>query len=77
MTNRSGPIYESRVFLEPDSLGDFDAWLDCRNVDIAEAVSLLRPAPDAMLSSTAVSPAVNNPRAEGPELLMPAAPKLI
>jgi hypothetical protein len=28
MTNRSGPIYESRVFVEPDSLGDFDAWLD-------------------------------------------------
>jgi putative SOS response-associated peptidase YedK len=62
------------ALLEP---ADFDAWLDCRNVDIAEAVSLLRPAPDAMLSSTAVSPAVNNPRAEGPELLMPAAPKLI
>ena len=40
-------------------------------------LSLLRPAPDAMLWSTAVSPAVNNPRAEGPELLMPAAPKLI
>jgi hypothetical protein len=28
MTSRSGPIYESRVFVEPDSLGDFDAWLD-------------------------------------------------
>ena len=28
MTNRSGPIYESRVFVEPDLLGDFDAWLD-------------------------------------------------
>jgi putative SOS response-associated peptidase YedK len=69
------PIHDRMpALLEP---ADFDAWLDCRNVDIAEAVSLLRPAPDAMLSSTAVSPAVNNPRAEGPELLMPAAPKLI
>ena len=28
MRNHAGPIYESRVFVEPESLDDFDAWLD-------------------------------------------------
>jgi hypothetical protein len=28
MRNRAGPIYESRVFVEPESLDEFDAWLD-------------------------------------------------
>ena len=28
MTNRSGPIYESRVFVEPEALAEFDTWLD-------------------------------------------------
>jgi hypothetical protein len=28
MTARSGPIYESRVFVEPESLGDYEAWVE-------------------------------------------------
>jgi hypothetical protein len=28
MTVRSGPVYESRVFVSPDSLADFEAWAD-------------------------------------------------
>ena len=28
MTVRSGPIYENRVFVEPESLGDYEAWAD-------------------------------------------------
>ena len=27
MTARSGPIYESLVFVEPESVGDYDAWV--------------------------------------------------
>lgn len=69
------PIHDRMpALLEPE---DFEAWLDCRNVDVEEAVSLLRPAPEAMLSATPVSTAVNDPRAEGPDLLSPAAPKLL
>ena len=28
MSDRSGPIYENRVFVEPESLGDYQAWAD-------------------------------------------------
>jgi hypothetical protein len=28
MTARSGPIYENRVFVEPESLGQYEAWAD-------------------------------------------------
>jgi len=28
MASRSGPIYESRVFVEPESIDDYDAWLE-------------------------------------------------
>ncbi len=28
MTVRSGPIYENRVFVEPESLDDYEAWVD-------------------------------------------------
>ena len=28
MAARSGPIYESRVFVEPESIDDYDAWLE-------------------------------------------------
>ena len=30
MTVRSGPIYESRVFVEPEAAGDYDAWFEER-----------------------------------------------
>ncbi len=28
MSTRSGPIYENRVFVVPDSLGDYEAWIE-------------------------------------------------
>lgn len=38
MTERSGPIYESRVFVEQEAVGDYDAWFE-------ERVSRARHAP--------------------------------
>ena len=28
MSTRSGPIYENRVFVVPDSVGDYEAWIE-------------------------------------------------
>lgn len=56
------------VILAP---ADFDAWLDCSSGSSKEAVGLLRPAPDDLLEIVDVSPRLNNPRNEGPELLTP------
>jgi hypothetical protein len=28
MTSRSGPIYENRVFVDPEALGDYESWAD-------------------------------------------------
>ena len=45
MTARSGPIYESLVFVEPESLDDYDAWVGeqleraRRTADVVDAVS--------------------------------------
>ena len=70
-----GPIHDRMpALLQPE---DFDAWLDVKTVRDAEAVKVVRPAPDAMLAVTAVSTAVNNPRAEGPGLLEAAVPRLL
>jgi putative SOS response-associated peptidase YedK len=46
----------------------FDAWLDCRRIDVAAAVRMLAPAPDDLLEIMEVSHLVNNSRNEGPEL---------
>lgn len=55
------------VVLDP---GDWDAWLR-EATPRAELRSLMRPAPVDGLDAYAVSPAVNNVRNEGPELLAP------
>lgn len=49
---------------------DWDAWLS-ETTPLAELRPLLRPAPDESLDAYAVSPAVNNVRNEGAELLAP------
>ena len=49
---------------------DWDAWLGEQTPPEA-LQSLLRPAPAELLDAYAVSPAVNNVRNEGPELLNP------
>jgi putative SOS response-associated peptidase YedK len=55
------------VVLDP---GDWDAWLNEATPTI-DLRRLLRPAPAATLDAYAVSPAVNNVRSEGRELLAP------
>ena len=55
------------VILDP---GDWDAWLS-ETTPVQDLRSLLRPAPAEPLDAYAVSPAVNNVRNEGPELLAP------
>jgi putative SOS response-associated peptidase YedK len=55
------------VVLDP---ADWDSWLN-EATPPAELRSLLRPAPAQSLDAYAVSPAVNNVRSEGAELLAP------
>jgi len=56
-----------RVVLDP---ADWDAWLN-ESTPPTELRPMLRPAPAATLDAYAVSPAVNNVRNEGRELLAP------
>jgi putative SOS response-associated peptidase YedK len=49
---------------------DWDAWLG-ESTTPADLRSLLRPSPADALDAYAVSPAVNNVRSEGAELLAP------
>jgi putative SOS response-associated peptidase YedK len=55
------------VLLDP---ADWNAWLS-ESTPIAELRSFLRPAPAETLDAYAVSPAVNNVRNDGAELLAP------
>ena len=55
------------VILDP---ADWDAWL-AESARVTDLRSLLRPAPAEGLEAYPVSPAVNNVRSEGPELLLP------
>lgn len=60
------------VILEgPEQWG---AWLDRDERDLVALEALLRPAPDGSVELVPVSPAVNNVRNDGPELLRPADP---
>jgi putative SOS response-associated peptidase YedK len=49
----------------------FDAWMDCRSVDLKEASTMLVPAADDLLDVVEVDPRLNNPRHEGAELQQP------
>ncbi|MEL6311094.1 MAG: SOS response-associated peptidase family protein, partial [Pseudomonadota bacterium] len=63
------PIHDRMpVILPPEQ---FDAWLDCKSGEAAEAVSLLAPAPDDLLEVFEVDRRVNNPRSDGPDLHEP------
>ncbi|MGE0202674.1 MAG: SOS response-associated peptidase [Hyphomicrobiaceae bacterium] len=46
----------------------FEAWLDTRQMTADEAQALLVPAPESLLAIAEVSPKLNNPRNEGPEV---------
>lgn len=54
------------------SEGDYDRWLDCRPGTSDHISGLLQPFRDGEIEILAVNPKLNNPRAEGPELLEPA-----
>lgn len=62
------------AILQPEH---FAAWLDVRGIDAPEAVSLIGPAPDDLLTTAKVSRKLNNPRNEGPDLLVPDEPGLL
>lgn len=51
----------------------WDAWLDPDRSDVEELRALLQPAGAGRLAATPVSPAVNDVRTDGPELLRPVA----
>jgi putative SOS response-associated peptidase YedK len=55
----------------------FDRWLDCRSGETASIMDLLAPAPDGLLDRIEVSPELNSPRREGPDLLQPPRPRLL
>ena len=57
------------VVIQPEA---FETWLDCRNVSVPEASTLLRPAPDDFFRAYEVSPAVNRHANDSPDLLLPA-----
>ena len=57
--------------------GSFEAWLDCRSGSAVEAAQLLAPAPEDLLEIVEVSPRLNDPRNEGPELQEPASATLL
>jgi putative SOS response-associated peptidase YedK len=59
------------VILQPD---DWAAWLQPGELDPGDVSALLQPAPPDLLQSYPVSPAVNNTRAEGPDLVAPLPP---
>ncbi|MBL8566211.1 MAG: SOS response-associated peptidase [Hyphomicrobiaceae bacterium] len=48
--------------------GQFDLWLDVSSGTSTIATAMLAPAPDDLLEVVSVSPRLNNPRNEGPEL---------
>ncbi|MDH3754176.1 MAG: SOS response-associated peptidase [Acidimicrobiia bacterium] len=59
------------VLLAP---GDWDQWLDPDDDDVASLQKLLVPAPDRLITFTAVSTEVNNVRNNGATLLEPTGP---
>jgi len=58
------------VVVPPQS---FATWLDCLNVDAAEAARLMVPAPDDFFEAYPVSDAVNRVANDTPDLLTPLA----
>jgi len=54
------------VTVPPDA---FNLWLDCANVDVETAMTLVAPASDAMLEAYEVSTAVNRTANDNPELV--------
>jgi putative SOS response-associated peptidase YedK len=63
------PIHDRMpVIIAPEH---FEAWLDCSSGTAHFVEGLLAPPPDDLLEIVDVSPKLNNPRNEGPELMLP------
>lgn len=56
---------------------DFERWLDCRSGTAEHILDLLQPFAAGRLTITPVNPALNDVRAEGPDLQTPAASGLL
>ncbi|MEW5962246.1 MAG: SOS response-associated peptidase [Pseudomonadota bacterium] len=56
------------VIVPPEA---YELWLDCRSGSARDAEALLVPARDGLLETIAISPRLNNPRNEGPEVQAP------
>jgi hypothetical protein len=54
------------VIVPPDA---FNLWLDCANVDVETAMTLVAPPSDAMLEAYEVSTAVNRTANDNPKLI--------
>ena len=62
-----GDIHERMpVIVPPDA---FNLWLDCGNVDVETAMTLVAPAPDAVMEAYEVSTAVNRTANDNPKLV--------
>jgi putative SOS response-associated peptidase YedK len=68
-------IHDRMPVLVPEAA--FDRWLDCRPGTAVTITDLLAAPPVGLLDSTQVSPKVNNPRNEGPELHEPMRSTLL
>ena len=70
-----GALHDRMPALLPPA--SFEAWLACRSGTAVEAAQLLAPAPEDLLDIVEVSPRLNDPRNEGPELQEPARATLL
>jgi putative SOS response-associated peptidase YedK len=67
--NTLSPVHHRMpVFIAPEA---FDRWLDCANVEAAEAVTLIKPADEALLDVYPVSQAVNRVANDSEALIAP------
>jgi putative SOS response-associated peptidase YedK len=71
--NRAASAIHDRMpaILPPDQ---FDAWLDAETTPAADALALLRPAPEDALQMTEISTLVNHVANDGPEVQQPLVP---
>jgi putative SOS response-associated peptidase YedK len=62
-----GDIHDRMPVIVPPEA--FNLWLDCASVDVETAMTLVAPAPDAVLEAYEVSTAVNRTANDDPKLI--------
>ena len=62
-----GDIHDRMPVIVPADA--FNLWLDCAHVDVETAMTLVAPAPDAVLEAYEVSTAVNRTANDNPKLV--------